>query len=238
MAITANGTLASVTGTALTSLTLVATSAIGDLRVFYSKVNSATRSVSSLSGGNVTTWTRIAGPSVDTATTAGNHEIWIGICTSAGTTAITVTWSGSVTGLGTDLDCQTFSFGSALTTWVLDGSQSGFLNNASSATITYPSLIATNGAQLYVGHSRNPSGGTYGTPTGGGFTWVTQTDANGNTYIYSLSTGPGTVAPTQSSVATLSYAIGALIIAGIPGVVPRRIRPASLSQAVNRALTY
>lgn len=237
MAITANGTVASVTGTALTSLTLVATSAIGQVRVFYSKVTSNTITVSSLSGGNVTTWTRVAGPSVDTASTIGTHEMWLGICTSAGTTAITVTWSAAVTGLAIDLDCQTFSFGNAATIWVKDGAQSGFLNNASTTTITYPSLTATNAAELYVGHGRNPSGGTYGTPTGGGFTWVTQTDANGNTFIYSLSTGSGTVAPTQTSTATLSYAIGVLIMAYLP-IALRQGRPHGMSQAVNRTNTY
>lgn len=245
MAITANGTVASVTGTALTSLTLAATSAIGQVRVFFSKVTSNTITVSGLSGGNCPAsgsgtpgqWTRVAGPSVDTASTIGTHEIWLGVCTSAGTTAITVTWSGAVTGLAIDLDCQTFSFGDATTIWVKDGAQSGFLNNASTTTVTYPSLTATNAAELYVGHSRNPSGGTYGTPAGGGFTWVTQTDANGNTFIYSLSTGSGTVAPTQTSTATLSYAIGVLIMVYLP-LVLRQGRPHGMSQAVNRSETY
>jgi hypothetical protein len=240
---TANGTLKSTTGTASTTLALTATSAIGDLRVFYSKVNSGTITVSALSGGDCPAsgsgspgqWTRVAGPSVDTASPVGTHEMWIGVCSGVGATTITITWSASVTGLAIDLDCQTFSFGNASTLWNRDGTQSNFQNNASSTTITYPSLTAQNGAELYVGHSRNPTGGTYGTPTGGGFTWSTQTDANGNTFIYSLSTGPGTVAPTQSSVATLSYTIGALIIVSPP---PNLRRRGGLRQAVNRSATY
>src|SRR6266702_1319797 len=189
MPITANGTLKSSTGTATTTLTLTATSAIGDMRIFYSKVASNTITVSSLSGGNATTWTRMAGPNVDTNATPAGHEMWLGVCTSVGTTTITVTWSAAVTGLAIDLNCQTFSFGNASTLWSKDGAQSGFLNNASSTTITYPSLTAQNGGELAVYRSRDPTGGTYGTPTGGGFTWVTQTDANGNAFVYSLSTG-------------------------------------------------
>ncbi len=236
MPVTANGTLKSSTGTAATTLILTATSAIGDMRLFYSKVASNTITVSSISGGNATTWTQVAGPNVDTNASVGSHEMWLGVCTSAGTTTITVTWSAAVTGLAIDFDCQTFSFGNASTLWSKDGAQSGFLNNASSTTITYPSLTAQNGGQLCVCHSRNPSGGTYGTPTGGGFTWVTQSDANGNTFVYSLSTGPGAVAPTQSSTATLSYAIGVLILVSTPPTLRRR--PSGLSQAVNRSATY
>jgi hypothetical protein len=238
MAITANGSLDSATGTALTALTLTATSAVGDVRCFFTKVNSNTITVSSLSGGNATTWTRVAGPSVDTNGTAATHELWIGTCTGAGTTSITVTWSATPTGLGTDLDCRTFSNSDTTTTWAKDGSASGFNNNASSTTITYPSLTAAGSGELYIGHARCPSGGTYGTPTGSGDTWVTATDANGNPYIYTLSSASGTNAPTQSTTATLSHAIGVLIIATIPSAASVRPDEPVIGQAVNRAGTY
>jgi hypothetical protein len=238
MAITTNGTLASVTGTALTSLTLAATSVIGDLRAFHAKVNSATVSVTGLSGGNVTTWTRVAGPTTDTSGVPATHDLWIGVCTSAGTTAITVTWSASVTGLGTDFVCQTFTNSNTATTWARDGSALALLNNASSTTVTYPTGTAAGTGELYFGHGRCASGGSYSQPTGG----TEVTDANGNPTIWLLNAGSGSVAPTHTSTATLSYTVGVLVIATVPGgaatYMPRRGRPASMSQAVNRTNTY
>lgn len=216
MAITVVGNLDSATGTALTTLTLTAAAAVGDVRVLVTVLGSSTINVSSISGGNATTWTRVMGPTNDTNASIKRHEIWIGTVANGNTSGhetITITWASSTAGLATDLDCRTFSNSDTATTWARDGSQSGLNNNASAATITYPSLTAAGAGELYVGHSRTPSGGSYGTPTGGGFTWVTATDANGNPYIYSVSAGSGTVAPTQSTTASVSHAIGVLLIA-------------------------
>jgi hypothetical protein len=237
MAITVIGNLDSSTGTALTSLTLTASASVGSVRAFGAKANRTTGNISSLSGGNVTTWSRVAGPTVDTAGTAATHELWIGTCTSSGTTAITVTWSGTITGISTDLYCRTFDNGNASTTWALDGSAAGFKDNTASTTITYPSLSASGAGELYFAHARCPSGGSYGTPTGQSLTWVTTTDANGNPYIYTLSSASGTNAPTQSTTSTDSHAIAALIVATIPSSA---VRPDLLviEQSVNRAATY
>lgn len=209
MAITVVGGLDSATGTALTSLTLTASCSVGSVRVFRSKANSTTISPSSLSGGNVTTWTQGAGPSNDNQGTVARHSIWYGTCTSAGTTAITVTWSASITGIATDLDCQTFDAGNTATTWARDGSALAIVNNASSTTITYPSGTAAGTGELYVGYARASTGGAYGNPTGG----TSRTDANGNPAIYLLNAGSGTVAPTQTSNATISNSMGILLIA-------------------------
>jgi hypothetical protein len=215
VAITVVGNLDSSTGTATTTLTLTAAAAIGDVRVLVTKINSATINVSSLSGGNATSWTKVAGPDNDTNATVARHEIWIGTVANANTSqheTITVTWSASVTGISIDLDCRTFSNGNTATTWARDGAALTFKNNASSTTITYPTGTAAGAGELYVGHARCPSGGSYGTPTGSGATWVTTTDANGNPYIYTLSSASGSNAPTQSTTATLSYATGVLLI--------------------------
>ena len=237
MAITANGSLNSVTGTALTSLTLTATSAIGDIRCFHSKINSSSITVTGLSGGNVTTWTRVAGPTTDTSGVPATHDLWIGTCTGAGTTSITVTWSGSVAGLATDFVCQTFTNSNTATTWARDGAALALLNNASSTTVTYPTATAAGTGELYFGHGRCASGGSYSQPAGG----TEVTDANGNPTIYLLAAGAGSVSPTHTSTATLSYTIGVLVIATIPGVatnIPRRVRPAGMTQAVKRASIY
>lgn len=224
MTITVVGNLDSATGTALTSLTLTAAAAVGDVRVLVTKLTTSTIGVATVSGGNcdissgasATRWKSVAGPTNDTAGTVGRHEIWIGVVSNANTSqheTITLTWASSTAGLATDLDCRTFSNGNTATTWARDGTQSGFKDNATSTTITYPTLTAAGSGELAVFKARAPSGGAYGTPSGGGFTWVTTTDANGNPYIYSVSAGSGTVAPTQTTNSTDSHAIGVLLIA-------------------------
>jgi hypothetical protein len=221
MAITHLG-LDSSTGTASTTLAIVnGTVAVGDMRRLRSKIN-GTPTITSISGGNCTTWTKVAGPDTDTNGTAAKHEMWIGTVTntnSTGKETITITWSATVTGLGIDFICRSFSNGNATTTWARDGAALTFKNNASTTTITYPTGTATNAGELYTGGARCPSGGSYGTPGGTPASgWVTGTDANGNPDIYNLSVGSGSIAPTQSTTATLSYANGVLIIATIPAV--------------------
>ena len=215
MAITVVGALDSSTGTAPTTLVLTAVAAIGDIRVFRSKVNSTTVAPSALSGGNCASWTQVAGPTNDNQGTVARHSIWIGTVANANTSqheTITVTWSGTITGISVDLDCQTFSNSNTATTWARDGTASGLVNNVSSTTISYPSLTAAGTGELYVGYARASSGGAYGNPSGG----TSRTDANGNPAIYLLNAGSGTVAPTQTSNATVSNCMGVLIIATVP----------------------
>jgi hypothetical protein len=239
------------TGTGTLTLTLSngTAAAIGSLRRLRAKYASNTLSISTVAGGNCNIssgagagkWTRILGPTADTNATVNRHEVWIGTASngnSTGKETITLTWSGTITGIGVDLMCRTFDNGDTTTTWALDGTQQGLVNNASSATITYPSLTAAGAGELATGGARCPSGGSYGTPTGGGFTWVTATDANGNPDIYSLSAGSGTVAPTQSTTATISHADLVLIVATVPGVAAVRPDLSVIEQSVNRAATY
>jgi hypothetical protein len=134
--------------------------------------------------------------------------------------------------------CQTFTTGNTGTTWARDGSALALLNNSSSTTVTYPTGTAAGTGELYFGHGRCASGASYGQPAGG----TEVTDANGNPTIYLLNAGAGSVSPTHTSAATLSYTIGVLVIATVPGGaasnIPRRIHPAGASQAVKRASIY
>ena len=212
MAITVVGALDSSTGTGSTTLTLTAAAAIGDVRVFRTKANSTTVSPSSLAGGNCTSWTQGAGPSNDNQGTVARHSIWYGTVVNANTSqheTVTVTWSGSITGITVDLDCQTFSNGNTATTWARDGSALAIVNNTSSTTITYPTATAAGTGRLYAGFARASSGGAYGNPSGG----TSRTDANGNPAIYLLNAGSGSVAPTQTSNATISNTMGLLLVA-------------------------
>ena len=130
--ITPVGTLISSTGTALATLA-VTPKTLGDVLVVFAEVDAAT-TLSSVSGGGVTTWTKgvqFAGSSgVDT-------EIWFGKVTSTGCFTVTFSWSSSVSGRSVEYGAQEFSAGrGASTTWTLD--KAGTSNGASSTTVPFP----------------------------------------------------------------------------------------------------
>lgn len=209
MAITAVGTLASNTG----ALTLaVSPATIGNCLVVFIKVPSATATLTGISGGGCTSWLLLSGPVVDTNTTAHTHYFYRGVVTTTGASTITITLSA---GTAADIDSQEFTAGSTAATWALDGTQSGFLNNATSTTIAYPSLTPSS-TGLYVGHSRVPSGLSYTGPTG----YVAQVDLNSNPYIYNTSVS-ATAAPTQGDTASSnSFSAAVIVVATVPAVMP------------------
>ena len=211
MANTAVGTLSSTTSTAPTTLAIAAVAAVGDVRVLRAAVVSTTIQPTAVSGGNCSSWTQGFDPANDNQGTVRRHAVWYGTVANANSSqheTITITWSASVTGITIDLDCLTFSAGNTATTWARDGATLTIVNNASSTTITYPTATAGGTGRVYAGFARAPSGGSYGTPSGG----TTQTDANGNPAIYLLNAGSGSVAPTQTSTATTSNAAGLLLV--------------------------
>ena len=73
--------------------------ATGDLLALVTVVGSTSLTVSSVSGGGVTTWNKAAG--FDGYLNA-DEEIWYGKVTSTGSSTVTVAWSGSVSGLSTE----------------------------------------------------------------------------------------------------------------------------------------
>jgi hypothetical protein len=149
-----------VTGTALTTMALY-TANVGDMVVVSSWVGSATVHISSLSGGGVTTWTHILGPSVLSGT-AQSMDLWWGVVTSAGSQTITFTGSAALTGLTANYVSRQFTIGGAGSTWAIDGTQTGTKTNASSTLMTFPTLTPAGAGRLYVGAGIAPIGA--GTP--------------------------------------------------------------------------
>lgn len=195
------GTL--VSGTSVTTLS-VSPAAVGNALVLYVKVPSGTATVTGVSGGGCT-WRGIAGPYVDTNATPHTHYLYLGTVTAAGSATITVSLSSGTA----DLDSQEFTAGSTAASWALDGSQAGFLDNAASTTVTYPTLTPAGAGELYVGHSRNPTGTESGLTAG----FTGQQDADGNPYIYGVVSA--TASPVATIASTVSYTIGALIIVNL-----------------------
>jgi RHS repeat-associated protein len=208
--VSAVGSLASAQGTGLTTLSVDPQHA-GDLMAIAIQIPTTTRTVSSISGGGVTTWTKATGFS---GSVGSDEEIWYGKVSSTGSSTITVTWSGSVSSEATEYSAQEFSsgFGSG-TTWAVD--KTGTLNNASSNTLTYPSLSPTGAGELYFGYVGVPN-----TPSAGstsGFTY--DATAQGNQVTYSIDvSSPSAYQPTASqSPAGISSSLGTVFTASGSG---------------------
>lgn len=216
-----------------TALTTVATSPVlvGNLLVVWGEVNSATIHYTTLSGGGVTTWTHLIGPFVGTSGTF-SMDMWMGVVTATGAATVTAAASGSLSGLQTNLAVQEFTLHSSTAIWTVDttGSQS----NASSTTISYPSLTPAQGGELYVGQCYSPTGITGAAPAN--YAQPTPWNLTINDLLYNPQAGTGAQAPTTTKSVGTSFTIGALIKGIVPGG-KSRIRMVSYG-AIQRASTY
>lgn len=174
-------------------------------------VTTTSLSVSLVSGGGVTTWTKAVGLA---GSVGADDEIWYGKVTTPGTSTITVTWSGSVSGDVTEYSAQEFSSSAGSgTTWAVD--HPGTLNNSSSSTVTYPSLSPSGSAELYLGFSVVANYGASGSTSG--FTYALTSTDNVVTYDTNASS-PSAYQPTATqSPAEVSSSLGALFTATSTG---------------------
>lgn len=190
-------------GTAVTTLSDSPTS-VGNLLVFYSWANNNV-SISSLSGGGVTNWTKVTS---DTSGGAkGNIEMWRGVVTTSGSGTITVTYSA---GAGTnEIVAQEFSMGSSTGTWAVDTSGTQ-VSSTNTTAINYPSLTALNSSELYAGYAYGK-----GTVTAGSTSGFTYLATSASKYLaYNPSTTAGityqpTATQTNSPYASIAAIIGA-----------------------------
>ena len=199
--ITAVGSLVSAHGVALTTLA-VSPKTVGDVMVVG--IMGQTLSVSSISGGGVTTWKKAA----QFQGAEGNDvELWYGTVTSTGASTITFSWSGTLSN-GIEYSAQEYTAGlGSATVWAAD--KTGTVNGASSTSVPFPSLTATGSGELYVGFSVVANTASTGSTTG--FTYDVTSDGNALTYDTNVS---GTVAPTATqSPAGTSSAVGLLLSA-------------------------
>ena len=119
---------------------------IGDLMLLgIEDSNTTLPTVSSVSGGGVSSWTLIASDADATYTQDGD-EIWEGVVTTPGPSTITITLNGFSD--GDDLLAQEFTAGSSVT-WSLD--KSGKVTGTDAQSFTYPSLTPAGSSELYFG---------------------------------------------------------------------------------------
>jgi subtilase family serine protease len=165
-----------------------------------------TLSVTSVSGGGVTTWTKGV---AFVGSIGAEEEIWFGKVTATGASTVTFTWSASTAGHTMEYGAQEFSAGlGAGTTWALD--KSGTLNGASSTSVPFPTLTASRAGELHFGYSTIANNAV--ATSSGGFTYVPTNEANLAAYDPNVS---GAVSPagTQSPAGTSSAVAGLLVAA-------------------------
>ena len=212
--ISAVGSTVSQTGTGITTLNGVNPQHVGDLMVAVDEQNDNTLTATSVSGGGVTTWTRAI--QYVGINEPREYEIWYGVVTSTGSSPIMFTLSGSNAGFVAEYEAQEFTAGlGSGTTWSLD--TTGHQENASSTTVTYPSLTPAGAGELYYGFADMPS-----TPAAGstaGFTYFTTADSN--QIAYNPDAGSGSVQPTSTQgSAGASSAVAAFFIVHAPAPAP------------------
>ena len=135
--ISAVGPMAMSFGSGQTTLN-VSPQHLGDVLVLVSENDLNTVTVTSISGGGVTTWNNAihyVGSSEPRA-----YEIWYGVVTATGSSTATFTLSGSISGHNAEYEGQEFTAGfGAGTIWTLDNA--GVQENPSAANpLNYPSL--------------------------------------------------------------------------------------------------
>ena len=147
--ITAVGTFASAQGSGLATWRCRPKTAGDVLVVFAQNGSSSVGTLSSVSGGGVSTWTKAV---QFAGSVASDEEIWYGKVTTTGSSTITFTWSGTVTGRIPQYGVEEFSAGlGASTVWATDKTGSG--NGASSTSVPLPSLTPSTSGELYFGYS-------------------------------------------------------------------------------------
>ena len=184
------GSFASSKGTATTTLA-VTPQTVGDVLVVYAEVDATGHTVSSVTGGGVSTWAQGAQFSGANGT---DEEIWFGTVATAGASIITFTWSSSISSDSAEYGAQEFSAGlGASTVWALDGS--GGTNGISSTTVPLPSLTPSTSDELYFGYGEVANTAAAGSTSG-----FTFTVSNGNIVAYD----PGVSGPVTPEATRVS----------------------------------
>ena len=147
-----------------------------------------TTQLTTVSGGGVTTWTKLVSGGGGSGVGAW-IDIWWGVVTTTGAASITIT--GYHSG-NNRLYAQEFSGGSG--TWSADPSTASFGATAQVTSFNYPSLTPVGSGELWLGGAGTGFGFTAGSTSG--FVYSTAQDVYA-TFVYSVS-APCPSAPNQN----------------------------------------
>jgi hypothetical protein len=180
---------------------------VGDLMIFISSPNSAT-SVASVSGGGVSTWTKVTGITNGSGSATSSIEMWRGIVTSTGASTISVTYNNPA-GNPNELAAMEFTTGSATGSWVVDASSAQY-NSTSSTTVDFPNLTPQSTKDLYVGYAAAGANITAGSTSGYTYLSGSLTSRIG---LYNTSVSAASQPTAVRATSGTSISVGALIAA-------------------------
>lgn len=166
-----------------TNTVTISPTTIGDEIVLTTQIPTSGVTITGISGGNVTTWSKIVAQNGNG--TVNRVEMWAGTVTNVGSSLITVTYSSSPGAEEVTATEFTAAGVNSSTSWGIESSASQ-LNTTASNTVTFPSATAVDGSELYVGYGQvqNPPA-TAGSTTDFNYT-VTSTQHNIITYDTNL----------------------------------------------------
>jgi hypothetical protein len=180
---------------------------VGNVMVLAIGINSTTFSVSSVTGGGVTTWTKI---NANNLSATNRVELWYGTATTVGTASVTINFAGGTVNVATEEINQEFTanLGSS-TNWSV--TTSGVASNGAASNITFPSLTSGSApGGLYVGYGAESSGNA-SSGTTSGFTFE-PTPVDLDMYLYNPSLAAST---TYQPVSGLSASATSNVVAAI-----------------------
>ncbi len=173
--ISAVGSLATADGVGLTTLS-VNPQNVGDVLEVFAMAPITSVTLSSVSGGGVSTWTKAV--QFD-GSIGSDEEIWFGQVNTTGSSTITFAWSGSISGHTMEYGSQEFTAGlGSSTVWSVD--RTGTTNGSSSTSVPFPSLTPSGSGELYFGYSCVFNTASAGSTSG--FSYAAT--AEGNMVIY------------------------------------------------------
>jgi RHS repeat-associated protein len=176
---------------------------VGDALVLAVGVFAPGFTVSSVSGGGSTGWTKLSGSTANGSDT----ELWLGTVTTTGSSTISVTFSSSVAGKITEIDAQEYqsSTGSS-TTWSLDVAANAG-TTTSSTTINLPTLAPTGSGELYVDYTNVNNTAVAGSTSGVTYDVTSAVDL----FAYDPSVS-ASLSPTAGQTPTGTYAEAAALL--------------------------
>lgn len=218
-AISAVGSIANAAAAnALPTISSFVSNTVGDglILVTRTKFTSATRFVTSVSGGGVGTglqaWTELG--RFTTATANNVIQYWAATVVSPTTSNITITQNS--TGTNNTIFCQEFTAGlGARALWVADGSVGGSFNGTNSTTLNLPTLVPSGSDRAYIGHALGGSNLNAGSQTAG-YTMTIATGDAQTAMLYDPQVS-GSQSPTCTQAPTnIAIASGVLLYATDP----------------------
>lgn len=188
----------------------IAPSTVGDEIVLATQIPTSGVTVSSITGGGVSNWTKVVvSPGNGTV---NRVEMWVGTVTTTGNSTLTVNYSSSPGAAEITATEFTAAGVNAATSWGIQSSTSR-LNSTASTNVTFPSLTAINGSELYVGYAQvqNPPAAIGSTP---GFNYIkTSIQNNMITYNTALSANTAYQPTATQNSAGQSNTVGVILTA-------------------------